>query len=228
MLAQIQAQFISLTIIKPAIGSVLGLLGFGNAASSFGSLFSGAGLLGGTGLFGGGGTATVKDINGNVTGTISNTASLGNSLSGGGGLFGWIGNSINSFGTNLGFAGPGIVNGTGSGAGIFTDLSTGATSDVAGSGVGGLFGGTTLTGALGFAGIGGTVSSLAGLLTGNTGIGSTLLGGAGGLVGGLAGSSLLGSVLGAAAGPLGAIGGGMIGRLKGDLFGAANEERMAA
>jgi hypothetical protein len=80
---------------------------------------------------------------------------------------------------------------------------------------------------LGYAGIGGTVGSQAGLITGNTGIGSTNLGGVGGVVGGLAGSALLGSVLGSFAGPLGSVAGGVIGNIRGNLFGVpANENHL--
>src|SRR5260370_12852976 len=52
VLAQIAADIVNLAFIKPAIGSVLGALGFGNAAQSFGS-FGGLGSL-----FGGGGTGS--------------------------------------------------------------------------------------------------------------------------------------------------------------------------
>ena len=62
VLVQIEGQLLSLSVIKPAIGSVLGFLGFGGAAQSFGSLFSGAGILNpsGGGIFSGStGTAGV-------------------------------------------------------------------------------------------------------------------------------------------------------------------------
>lgn len=210
VIAQIEAQLISLSIIKPAIGSVLSLLGFSGAAQSFGSLFSGSGLLSSLGsLFGGssslGGISVKQNSDGTLTllGNGASLASNGSSLFGGsGGFLGGVGDWLNSnIGASLGFYSGAPVDG------------------LIGPPAPGLFGTTTLTGALGLAGLGGTVGSLFGLLTGNTGIGSTILSGAGGLVGGLAGSSLLGTVLGSAAGPVGAIAGGLLGNIFGGLFG---------
>jgi len=220
VIAQIEAQLISLSVIKPAIGSVLSLLGFTGAAQSFGSLFSGAGLLSGLGsLFGGSSSSStgtgqvLKDKDGNVIGTLSNVGSLANS---GSNLFGGTGGAFSNI-TNW------LNNSIGPSLGFYSGAPVG---DFIGPPAPGLFGTTTLTGALGFAGLGGTIGSLAGLLTGNTGIASTLLSGAGGLVGGLAGGSLLGSILGSAAGPVGAIAGGLLGNIFGGLFGGkpANNE----
>ena len=132
-LQSIGQQLVSGTLIKPLIGSVLGGLGFGNAAQSFGNLFGssssgGGGLL--TGLFGGSsntsnvtlvknadGSISIKDIAGNAKGLFD--AFSGSDSSSGGGLFGNLfgggGNSAgflginNTLATDASFAGFGAV-----------------------------------------------------------------------------------------------------------------------
>ena len=238
VLVQIEGQLLSLSVIKPAIGSVLGFLGFGGAAQSFGSLFSGAGILnpsgggifsGSTGTAGVTGGAQIVDSSGNVLGTISNAGSLlssgSNLFGGGGGLFGGsggIGGFINNnIGTSLGFAPTGLLPGSGAGAGIFTNAATGATSDIAGSGVaGGLFGGTTLTSALGGVAAGATAGSLLNSLLGPSIGGGKTLGGTIGSTGGALAGAIIGSIIPGIGTLIGGLVGGSAGGLLGGLFGA--------
>jgi hypothetical protein len=222
VLGQVTAQIASVDIVRPLIGQLLQFVGASsNVTNQFGTLSS---------IFGGSssGGQVLTDKNGNVIGTLGSAAKSGFDLFGD--LFGGVKSAFSGIGSSLGFGTPY------SSLADLIGVEPSALSGIAGAAGGGvipgsLFGSLTLGGAFGLAGLGGTAGSLLGLLTGNTGIGSTILGGAGGLVGGLAGSSLLGGLLGAAAGPLGAIGGGVTGKLRGDLFGAANDnpkERAAA
>jgi hypothetical protein len=246
VLVQIEGQLLSLSVIKPAIGSVLGFLGFGGAAQSFGSLFSGAGILnpsgggifsGSTGTAGVTGGAQIVDSSGNVLGTISNAGSLlssgSNLFGGGGGLFGGsggIGGFINNnIGTSLGFAPTGLLPGSGAGAGIFTNAATGATSDIAGSGVaGGLFGGTTLTSALGGVAAGATAGSLLNSLLGPSIGGGKTLGGTIGSTGGALAGAIIGSIIPGIGTLIGGLVGGSAGGLLGGLFGAGKPNNASA
>ena len=245
-LIQLELQLISMSIIKPAIGSLLGILGFGGAASNFGSFFGGGqgvGLL--SGIFGGslggagqgssgatGGPVTLeqRDKEGNLTGTLSTVSSVGSLANtgsglfgggGSGGIFGGLGNFLNNnVGTSLGFAPTGLTQGTGAGAGIFSNAA-GVTSDVAGGGVAsGLFGGTTLTGFLGGVGAGATVGSLANMFIGPMIGGGKSTGGMIGSTGGALAGAIIGSIVPGIGTLLGGIIGGAGGGLLGGFFGA--------
>jgi hypothetical protein len=215
VVSQILSGILNFALIRPVIGSVVGALGFNSVASQFGSFggiggasSTGGGLNTGSLLQGGG---LLKDL-------------FGGSSSTEGGLFGGVNNFLNNtIGTNLGFAGSGIVNGTGAGSGIFTNLATGATSDVAGSGVAsGLFGGTTFSGFLGGAGLGFGAGSLLNSLIGGNRLGGTVGSGLGSLAGAAIGSIIpgIGTLIG---GLLGGAGGGLLGGLFGNNRPANNE-----
>jgi hypothetical protein len=215
VVSQILSGILNFALIRPAIGSVVGALGFGNVASQFGSF----GGIGGT-------SSTSGGLN---TGSLLQGGGLLKDLFGGsssteGGLFGGVNNFLNNtIGANLGFAGSGIVNGTGAGAGIFTNLATGATSDVLGSGVAsGLFGGTTFSGFLGGAGLGFGAGSLLNSLIGGNTLGGTVGSGLGSLAGAAIGSIVpgIGTLIG---GLLGGAGGGLLGGLFGNNRPANNE-----
>jgi hypothetical protein len=241
-LVQLESQLISMSVIKPAIGSLLGMLNFGGAASNFGTFGGGGGasLLSGIfgGSLGGGGQGTSgatgapitleqRDKEGNLTGTLSTVSSVGSLANtgsglfgggGSGGIFGGLGNFLNNnVGTSLGFAPTGLTQGTGAGAGIFSNAA-GVTSDVAGGGVAsGLFGGTTLTSALGGIGAGATVGSLANMFIGPMIGGGKSTGGMIGSTGGAIAGTLLGSLIGMPF--LGGLIGGSAGGLLGGFFG---------
>lgn len=239
MLGSLAAQISDALFIKPLLGSIVGLFS-PNAAQGFGSLFGagGGGLLGN--LFGSANQAPVATLTPNGQGgfsiqTLGQAAGVAKDLAGGGifgsgsssgsGLFSnatsWINNNI---GTSLGFAPAGLVNGTGAGAGIFTDLATGITSDVAGGGVAsGLFGGTTLTGLLGGVGAGFGAGSLLNSLLG----GNKLLGSVGSGIGSLAGS-IIGSIVPGIGTLIGGLLGGAGGGLLGGLFGNSKPRNASA
>jgi hypothetical protein len=244
-LVQLESQLISMSVIKPAIGSLLGMLGFGGAASNFGTFFGGGGgasLLSGIfgGSLGGGGqgssgatggpvTLEQRDKEGNLTGTLSTVSSVGSLANtgsglfgggGSGGIFGGLGNFLNNnVGTSLGFAPTGLTQGTGAGAGIFSNAA-GVTSDVAGGGVAsGLFGGTTLTGFLGGVGAGATVGSLANMFIGPMIGGGKSTGGMIGSTGGALAGAIIGSIVPGIGTLLGGIIGGAGGGLLGGFFG---------
>jgi hypothetical protein len=210
-LAQIASELLDLALIKPAIGSVLSLLGLNSVAQqfgSFGSLLSAAGNL-----FSGNGSAgsdtgdqdfsSATGVTTSTTGEILQGGSLlsnlfGSSSSGTGlfGAFSSLTDAINNFGTNFGFAAPSI------------DLS-GAEGQL------GLFGGTTLTGFLGPAAFGfGAGSLLNSILGGNAGTG--MIGSGLGSLGGALAAGVLGL------GPVGLLAGAPLGRVSGGfatLFG---------
>ena len=177
-LAQIASQLLDLALIKPAIGSVLSLLGFTQAGQQFGDFGSLLGSLGN--LFGSGSSATTANDNGafltpgtDDTLTTGSTITLGDALQGGslltklfgssgdgsGGLFGGLSDglssvtsAINDFGTSLGFASPSVAGLTAAdqvGLGI-PDATTG------------IFGGATLSSAAGAPGLGFGAGSLVG------------------------------------------------------------------
>lgn len=177
--------------IRPAIGSVLGGLGFGSLATQYGSFGS---LFGGGGGTSGGMQITQTGPNTFSLGNVASTASGGNSLFGGsgGGLFGtggitnWLNRDI---GPSLGFWG-----GTPNAPGLFG--TTSFTSFLGGAGAGSaagfllnsLLGGNPITGGAGSIG-GGLAGGLLGSLFGVPLIGGLLGGGLGGLFGGMFGNT---------------------------------------
>lgn len=166
------------------------------------------GSFGGAGGVAGGGAA-------GILGQAGNAASIAN-LAGGKTLFSGVGasisNSINAFGSSLGFAAAPV--------GSYTGLAASAdglgSMSFAGPGSSSLFGGTTLTGALGALGIGALAGGMLSSLWG----GNQTYGSIGGGVGALAGLELA-PLLGVS-GPLGAIVGGLIGSLA-SLFGKKSD-----
>jgi hypothetical protein len=138
MLGSIVSQIAETEFIKPLIGSILAQLGAGgNAVSQFGNLF---GAASGSNVAVLNSDGTVGSIN---LSTLTNGASLLNSVSGGGGLFGGTNSFLNKIGASLGFAGgsesPVI---TAADSGSFGAYDFGNASAVAGDN--GLFGATTL------------------------------------------------------------------------------------
>jgi len=225
MLGSIAAQISDALFIRPLLGSLIGALGFGSAAQSFGS-FGGLGSLFGGG--GGGGSGLSVTQTGPNTFSLSNASSalsIGKSffgesspgllpdwLGGGNGLFGngGISGFFNNIGGSLGFAQPGAgLSGIGS---PFSSTLFGPGNPAA---TGSLFGSTTfgsfLTGA--GAGFGGGML-LNSLLGGNT-FGGTVGSGIGSLAGAAIGSIIpgIGTLIG---GLLGGLGGGGLGGLFGN------------
>lgn len=136
-LSSILAQIVNFTLIKPAIGTALGALGFGAAAQSFGSFGSLGSLFGTSGssgtnagtitlspVAGQQGTFSIKQV-GDVAGAGKSIFDLFGSGSGGGARTG-----ISSFLFGSGAVNSGFAAGSGAGAGIFTELATGITSDI--------------------------------------------------------------------------------------------------
>jgi hypothetical protein len=197
VVSQILSGILNFALIRPAIGSVVGALGFGNVASQFGS-FSG---LGGSSSAGGG-------LN---TGTL---------LQGGGLLKDMFGSIVSrrkwrplwrgqqfpqqlDVGPELGFALPGA--GPGGIPGLATPLFN-----------------TSFTGFLGGAGLGFGAGSLLNSLIGGNTLGGTVGSGLGSLAGAAIGSIVpgIGTLIG---GLLGGAGGGLLGGLFGNNRPANNE-----
>ena len=177
VLGQIEFQLVEFALIKPAIGSVLSLLGLGTASQSFGTFGSLLGAV--SSLFGGGSSVAANDNSGSflVPGTDTpvqgastfSTSDLlqagglltklfGSSGDGGGSsIFGGLSDAfsgltstINSFGTSLGFASPSFAGLSGS---QLADLGIPGESA-------GIFGGSTLLDAAGGPGMGFAAGSL--------------------------------------------------------------------
>lgn len=181
-----------------SIGGVAGALGLGGSAGGgIGGMINTAANLGAPG-----GLFSQFGLDG--TGVINN---LGGAISGG----------LNYIGGALGFATPATFSSAAGLSGAMGGIST--SSIPVGMGASpGIFGGMGLGGALGMFGMG---SMLGGMMGGNS-----LVSGALGMGGAMAGGALLGSTLGAFAGPLGMLAGAGLGALLGD-FGASNKASWA-
>lgn len=212
-----------------AAGSVVGstTLSLGSIAGTVQSAVRGTGGV--SGLSALSGLANIGDKLLGLGGS-SGSSSIFNQ----GGAFGGFGNLFGSGSGGIkGFVDSGLggifantssdvfAAGTGSGAGIGTNLLTGATSDVVGSGVSatgvdGLFGGLTAGGAFQGIGLGFSAGSLLnGLIGGNKTFGSL--------------GSGFGSVAGTLAfGPIGGLIGGALGGLLGGMFGAKKPPNQSA
>jgi len=156
-----------------------------------------------------GGTSSLFNLSNlsSVAGLAKSVLGGGGDLFGGGGFLGGIGSAVNNFGGSLGFAVPGAP----FSATIAGPSVPGAASAAEGASTG-IFGTTTLTGALGGIGLGAGVGGLLSSVLG----GNSLLGSIGGGAGGLAGG-LLAPLLFGIGGPIGGIVGGLLGGLTGLL-----------
>lgn len=219
MLGSLAAQISDSLFIKPLLGSIAGVLGFGNVAQGLGS-FGGLGsLFGGSSSTSpvatltpnGQGGFSIQTL-GQGVGVLKDVASFGSSSSSSGGLFGNLFGSggtsfFNNIGSSLGFATPGAP----FSATVQGPSFLGATGAAAPQGS--LFGSLTLGNAFSSIGAGFGAGSLLNSLLG----GDPLMGSIGSGVGSIAGT-LLPSLLGFSLGPLGGILGGALGSLFG-LFG---------
>jgi hypothetical protein len=214
VVSQILSGILNFALIRPAIGSVVGALGFNSVASQFGSF----GGLGGASSTGGGlntgsllqGGGLLKDL-------------FGGSSSTEGGLFGGVNNFLNNtIGTNLGFAPQLMSVGELQGLGVTASAGSSALTTTPLMGTGSLFGGTTFSGFLGGAGLGFGAGSLLNSLIGGNTLGGTVGSGFGSLAGAAIGSIVpgIGTLIG---GLLGGAGGGLLGGLFGNNRPANNE-----
>jgi hypothetical protein len=175
-----------------------------------------------------------SSISNNENTTLLNLVEQGSSkaLSGtSGGLL----DSINTFGNT--YLGTGLTAAETGSAGVTAGTSGIGATEALGNGViatpaqtAGVFGAdsvagagawttTSLSGALGYAGIGYVGGGLLAGVLGENQVGGSIGGALGSFAGGLAGGALLGTELGSFAGPVGALAGGVLGSIVGGLFG---------